>query len=157
MENIYISIKCNRSFLLDWLLYSSISRVCDFRLNKKFTKKEKKNYRIENCDFWRIVLNLTFQVKVKTSVWPWNSCIVTSKAGAGRDYYKQQTASTSASTHHKAGLWPHAVGHRLDPAVRQQDAVLARDGVSVTLLLLVEVIADVILHSVPKSGLSIFT
>merc|ERR1712073_222248 len=83
MENIYISIKCNRSFVLDWLLYSSISRVCDLR--------------------------------------------------------------------HKAGLWPHAVGHRLDPAVRQQDAVLARDGVSVTLLLLVEVVPDVILHSVPKS------
>ena len=50
MENIYISIKCNRSFALDWLLYSSISRVCDLRLNKKFRKKEKKKT-IENCDF----------------------------------------------------------------------------------------------------------
>lgn len=29
-----------------------------------------------------------------------------------------------STTHHKAGLGPHAVGHGLDPAVGEEDAVL---------------------------------
>ena len=56
-------------------------------------------------------------------------------------------------THHKPGLRPHAVGHGLNPPIRQEDAVLASDGVSVTLFLLIEVVPDVILNCVPKSGL----
>lgn len=56
-------------------------------------------------------------------------------------------------THHKPGLRPHAVGHGLNPPVRQEDAVLTSDGVSVALLLLIEVVPDVILNCVPKSGL----
>ena len=29
------------------------------------------------------------------------------------------------ATHHKASLWPHAVGDSLDPSIREEDGVLA--------------------------------
>ena len=54
-------------------------------------------------------------------------------------------------THHKPGLRPHAVGHSLNPAVRQHHAVLSGDLRPVALLLLVEVVPDVVLDSVPVS------
>ena len=30
-------------------------------------------------------------------------------------------------THHKASLWPHAVGDSLDPSIRKEDRVLTGD------------------------------
>ena len=55
-------------------------------------------------------------------------------------------------TYHKASLWSDTVGDGLDPAVRQEDAVLPGHLVPVTLLLLVEVIANIILDSISISA-----
>ena len=52
------------------------------------------------------------------------------------------------STHHKARLRPDAVGDSLYPAVREEDAVLASHLGPVTLLLLVEIVANVVLDGV---------
>ena len=55
------------------------------------------------------------------------------------------------STDHKACLRSDTVGDSLDPAIRQHHAVLASDLGSVTLLLLVEIVANVVLNCVAIS------
>ena len=56
---------------------------------------------------------------------------------------------------HEAGVGRHAVGHGLDAAVGEQDAVLPRHHAAVARLLLVEVVPDVVLDSVPVPGQTI--
>ena len=55
----------------------------------------------------------------------------------------------------EAGVGRHAVGDGLDAAVGEQDAVLARHHAAVARLLLVEVVPDVVLDSVPVPGQTI--
>ena len=70
---------------------------------------------------------------------------------------KHRSVTDFLPTHHKPGVGSHAVGDGLDPAVWEEDGVLALDGAPVTGLLLVEVVPDVVLDgvSVPERRKSI--
>ena len=61
---------------------------------------------------------------------------------------KHSSVTDFLPTHHKAGVGGDAVGDGLDPAVGEEDGVLALDGAPVTGLLLVEVVPDVVLDGV---------
>ena len=54
-------------------------------------------------------------------------------------------------TYHKSSVGSNAVGHSLDPSVGKKNRILSSDNSSVTCLLLVKVIANIVLDSISVS------